>query len=197
MRAPCRVAVMAALIFVAADRAAFANDEPDSVTVLGKSADLKTGFCSKCVVGPPAPSGTLDLPNVPDNDPTIEGGTIKFYERANPTNQNTFLLPAAGWRKRGDPLAPRAFRYHGLGIAGDPCRRVVVNARRVSAICQGTDVTLAPPFADPRLGVTLTIGTNSKRYCPVFGARENEPGFFRGGPTYNDAPCSPGGAFLD
>ena len=194
MRAPCRIAVAAALIFVGA---AFASDEPDSVTVLGKSAILKTGKSVKCLIRPTVPSGTLDLPNVPDNDPTIEGGSIKFYERANPTNQNTFQLPAIGWKKRGDPTAPKAFRYRGLGVPGDPCRKVVVSASRVSAACKGTDITLAPPFADPRLGVTLTIGTDSKRYCPVFGARRNEPGLFRGGPTINDAPCSPSGAFLD
>jgi hypothetical protein len=197
MRAPSRIAVTAALILIAAVGAAFASDEPDEFTVLGKSAVLKTGKFVKCLVRPSVPAGTLDLPNVPDNDPTIEGGSIKFYERANPTNQNTFLLPATGWKTRGDPLAPTAFRYHGLGLPGDPCGKVVVNAHRVSAKCKGTDVTLAPPFADPRLGVILTIGTDSKRYCPVFGAGKNEPGFFRGGPTLNAAPCSPSGAFLD
>jgi hypothetical protein len=197
MRARCRIAVIAALMLVAPVGAAFASDEPDEFIVLGKSAVLQTGKFVKCIVRPSVPGGTLDLPNVPENDPTIEGGSIKFYERGNPTNQNTFLLPPTGWKKRGDPLAPMAFSYHGLGLPGDPCRKVLVNAHRVSAMCKGADVTLAPPFADPTLGVTLTIGTDSKRYCPVFGARKNEPGFFRGGPTYNAVPCSPSGAFLD
>ena len=74
----------------------------------------------------------------------------------------------------------------------------MVNAHRVAVTCKGSDVTLAPPCADPRLGMTLTIGTDSKRYCPVFGAKRNEPGFFRGGPMLNAAACgSPGAAFLD
>ena len=197
MRAPCRVAVLAALT-VATMGIALASDELDEFIVLGKSAVLKTGKFVKCIVRPSVPSGTLDLPNVPDNDPTIEGGSVKFYERANPTNQNTFPLPAAGWEKRGDPSAPTAFRYRGLGLPGDPCRKIVVNAHRVAVTCKGSDVTLAPPFGDPRLGMTLTIGTDSKRYCPVFGAGRNEPGFFRGGPTLNAAPCgSPSAAFLD
>jgi len=175
-------------------RASWASD-PDETTLLGRSAVVKTGRLAKFIAKPVAPA--FDLPDVPANDPTVAGASIKFYERHNPSNANTFALPAAQWSKRGDPFNPTAFRYRGTGTIGDPCRKVLVKARTVRATCKGAPITLNPPFASATFAVTLTIGT-SKRYCPVYGAKRNEPGLFTSIPTINGAaPCSPSGAFVD
>jgi hypothetical protein len=55
-----------------------------------------------------------DMPDIPGNDPTVAGGSIKFYELGNPVNHTTLPLPTAGWSKRGtDPLNPTALKYPG------------------------------------------------------------------------------------
>jgi hypothetical protein len=142
----------------------------------------------------------FDMPDIPANDPTVGGATIRFYELTNAANQVTFTMPAAGWSKRGnDPLNPTALKYRGTGTPGDPCRVVVVKPRGVRAVCTGADVTLNGPFANPFLGVTLSIGSGPKKYCPGYYAIVNHPGFVRGTPAIvsYDLLCSPSGAFLD
>ena len=186
---------LTALILLASVCPGMASD-PDETTLLGRSAVVKTGRIAKFVAKPVAPQ--FDLPDVPANDPTVEGATIKFYERHNPGNANTFALPAAQWSKRGDPFNPTAFRYRGTGLLDDPCRKVMVKARTVRATCKGAQITLNPPFASGTFAVTLTIGTGTpKRYCPVYGPKRNEAGLFTSAPTVSDAPCSPSGAFVD
>jgi hypothetical protein len=191
-----RPLVVTGLVVLLSGGPTAASDEPDETTLLGRTGIVKTGRLVKFVAKPVAPA--FDLPDVPANDPTVEGASIKFYERGNPSNANTFALPALGWKKRGDPFNPTAFKYRGTGLLGDPCRKVLVKARTVRATCKGPDVTLNPPFVNGTLGVTLTIGTDSKRYCPVYGARRNEVGLFTSIPTINGgAPCSPSGAFVE
>jgi hypothetical protein len=189
--------LLAAVGVLGALGSARATDEPDETDVIGRSAIIRTGRVAKCVMKPIHVA--FDLPDVPANDPTIEGGTIKFYERGNPGNANTFALLAAGWRKLGsDPGNPTGYRYRGTGLTGDPCRKVVVKAGAIRAVCKGPEVTLTPPLASAVLGVTLTLGTDSKRYCPVYGAARNDLGLFRAFRTTNaGAPCSPSGAFVD
>jgi hypothetical protein len=188
--------VTALVVVLASAPSVSASDEPDETTLLGRSGVVKTGRLAKFIAKPVAPA--FDLPDVPANDPTVAGASIKFYERGNPTNANTFALPAVGWTKRGDPSNPTSFRYRGAGLIGDPCRKVIVKARSVRATCKGPQITLNPPFASEVLGVTLTIGTDSKRYCPVYGAKRNEAGLFTSTPTINGgAPCSPSGAFVE
>ncbi len=194
MSTDLRPLLLTGLILLASARTTVASD-PDETTLLGRSGVVKTGRLAKFIAKPVAPA--FDLPDIPANDPTVAGATIKFYERGNPSNANTFALPAFQWTKRGDPFNPTAFRYRGTGLLADPCRKVLVKARTVRATCKGAPITLNPPFVSATLGVTLTIGT-SKRYCPVYGAKRNEAGLFTSIPTINGAaPCSPSGAFVD
>jgi hypothetical protein len=193
MSTDLRFLLMTGLIVMASARPTAASD-PDETTLLGRSGVVKTGRLAKFIAKPVAPA--FDLPDIPANDPTVVGASIKFYERGNPSNANTFARPFAQWSKRGDPFNPTAFRYRGTGLLAS-VPKVLVKARTVRATCKGAPITLNPPFASATLGVTLTIGT-SKRYCPVYGAKRNEPGLFTSIPTINGAaPCSPSGAFVD
>jgi hypothetical protein len=48
---------------------------------------------------------------------------------------------------------------------------VLIKAKVVKGVCRGASVTLAPPF-DGEVGIILTAGTDSKRYCASFGGAE-------------------------
>jgi hypothetical protein len=173
-----------------------ATDEPPTFMNSGKGrAVIKTGVAAKFSMQA-SRSTPYDLPDVPANDPTVEGGSVAFYEIDNTLNRVTFALPAPGWRDLG---AGRGFRYRGTGLAGDPCTTVIVKPAVVKAACRGSDVTMTPPLASSFLGVTLTVGSNSKQYCPGYYALVNKPGIAKGVPAIieHDRLCSPSGAFLD
>src|SRR5262245_26194409 len=188
--------IVATMVFVFCARPGFGTDEPPSFANSGRGkAVLKTGVAAKFSMRS-ARSEPFDLPDVPDNDPTVEGGSVAFYEIDNTANRVTFALPAPGWSNLGPG---RGFRYRGGGTAGDPCKTVIVKPAGVKASCRGSDVTLTPPLASPFFGVTLTVGSSSKQYCPGYYAMVNKPGLVKAVPAIieHDHLCSPSGAFLD
>src|SRR5262249_23274739 len=98
---------------------------------------------------------------------------LHMLDLGNPNANEMFvsLPPQAaplGWRGLGSPAGASGWKYKGTGTAGDPCKTVLVKTRIVKAVCKGPDITLDPPFAGD-LGIVLTVGTNSKNYCTVFG----------------------------
>jgi hypothetical protein len=196
MRTIRNAASIAALLIALGPAAAGATDEPPTFANSGKGkAYVKTGSFAKFNMRA-ARSTSFDLPDVPDNDPTVEGGSLAFYEIDNPTNRVDFPLPAPGWSSFGPG---RGFRYRGTGLSGDPCTTVVVKAKGVKAVCRGSDVTLTPPLASFFLGVTVTVGSSSKQYCPGYYALTNLAGVLKGVPAIIESErlCSPSGAFLD
>lgn len=193
MRFAAIVPVVSLLLSIG--QAAF-GDEVDETVIYGRAAVVRTGVLARFVASPTRRGDREFEPiDLPLNDPTIEGGNVLFYDRHDPSDQMRIALPASGWRAiGGNPL--RGFVYRGDGSVADPCRKVLVKAKRVVAVCRGAGITLAPPLVDePVLGVTLTVGGDTpKRYCPVFGGFKtvNRPGFFRARRTANGgAPCVP------
>ncbi len=172
---------------------AFASDEPDEL-MPGRVGIVNTGVLAKFVAKPP--SGSLfDLPDLGfgGNEPTAEGGSLNLFDTG-ASNSNTYGLPAGGWRPLGNPPGSRGFKYRGAGTAGDPCKVVLVKAKVVKAVCRGAGITLAPQLTGD-LGVVLSIGTDTKRYCAQFGGtvRRNEPGRFQATRALAPGTC-PGGA---
>lgn len=106
-----------------------------------------------------------DLPD-PGNDPTIHGARLRVFDVGGDAGDDTYTLPAPGW-KRLPPSSSRPLR--GYRFSGDPCS-VAVKRGVVRATCEGSDVTLMPPFAGS-VGVILSIGSDTKRYCAQFGGR--------------------------
>jgi len=113
-------------------------------------------------------SFTLPLPG---DNPTTEGGKVRFLDKGGAAGDVTYNLPAGGWKGLGKPAGSKGFRYKGTGLPGDPCRRVRVKPKIISAVCKGTEVTLTPPFAGPA-GIILSIGSSTTRYCAEFGGSE-------------------------
>jgi hypothetical protein len=118
-----------------------------------------------------APEGvSFALPDEAHN-PRIEGATLRVFDVGGGAD-DTYPLPADGWRALGVPPGSRGYMYRGVGVfvapASDPCHRVVITPRIVRAICTGAAVHLGVPFAGDR-GVVLQVGTSSKRYCARFG----------------------------
>jgi hypothetical protein len=143
-----------------------ANDEPDAL-IPGKKVIVKPGKIAKVLS-----KGTFTFPSAA-NDPTVEGGTLHIFDTVvnGGAGDNTYALPAGGWTGLGNPPGAKGFKYKGAGSAGDPCKVVLVKETTIKAVCKGTDVSLVTPFAG-EVGVILTLGTDSKRYCATFGGTE-------------------------
>jgi hypothetical protein len=167
------IVVAFALVTLAAPSAR-ANDEPDEL-LPGRAVIIKTGKLAKFVAKPPT-GGTFDLPNsdtVNGNNPIVEGGQLHIFDDDPFTPaSNTYALPYTGWKGLGGG-ASKGFKYSGAGSSGNPCRVVLVKAKVVKAVCKGPDVTLPTPFLG-QVGIVLTVGTDSKRYCALFGGDETK-----------------------
>ena len=152
---------------------AHATDEADEL-LPGKLAIIRR-FSLVKVIAQPGPG--FHLPGL-GNDPTVEGGTLHIFDTVAGAvpNDNTYALPPAGWRGLGLPPGSGGFKYNGAGSGSDPCRVVLLKPNLLKAICKGHGVTLNPPFMGD-VGVILTAGVGSKRYCASFG----------GFPVQNDA----------
>ena len=140
----------------------FANDEPDAL-IPGKKVLVKPGKIAKVLS-----KGTFTFPSAM-NDPTVEGGSIRIFDTIfGGAGDNTYPLAAAGWKGLGNPPGSKGFKYKGAGTPADPCKVVLVKDTTIKAVCKGSGVTLTTPF-DGDVGVILTLGTDSKRYCATFG----------------------------
>jgi len=179
---------------------AWANDEPIE-GMPGKILIIKAGKLAKFISKPVSPA-VFDLPNVPDNDPTIEGATLSFQELGGDSAAISTDLPAAGWKGLGNPAGSKGFKYKGAGSGSDPCKVVLIKEKIVKAVCKGTGVTLTTPVtAQPaEVAVNLSVGTGTS-YCAEFGGTEiknTSTILKRKDATALPSACSsPSGAFLD
>jgi hypothetical protein len=164
---------LAGVVLVA--RPLVASDEPDEL-MPGKVTVIKgPGILAK-FVAKPAPATTFALPAA-FNDPTVEGGTLAMFDTLSGAGGDTYALPAAGWKGLGNPPGASGFKFSGVLVPGNSCRVVLIKKTVVKGVCRGTGVTLSPPFAGD-VGIILTAGTDSKRYCATFGGSTviNSPG---------------------
>jgi hypothetical protein len=167
------VAIIAALACLThAARHAGAADEPDEL-MPGRVVFIKNAKFARFVATPPT-GATFDLPDA-TNDPTSEGAQLEVFDDDpfSPVRAD-FALPSSGWKGLGNPAGSKGYKYTGSGSPTDPCRVVLVRAAVVKAVCKGTGVTLPTPFAPGQVGVVLTVGTDSKRYCALFGGFESK-----------------------
>jgi hypothetical protein len=180
--------------------AAAASDEPDSlvpcdfITIRpGKLSGVGARLRFRC--GP-----TDDLPNEPDNDPTVEGGTLRIFDLGGSGGDDTYVLPAADWTRipanTSTPL--RGYRFRAPITPTQPCKVVLVRDNVVRATCKNQAMTLTPPFTGAT-AIVLTIGTNSKRYCGELGGTTlyNMGKLWRRNAPAPAACSSASGAFLE
>ncbi len=157
-RAAFRYALAAFLMLSAS---AAASDEPDEL-LEGKTGGVQALDHARFLARDPM--GVYDLPD-PSNDPTVEGGSVRFFDTGVGGDDETYALPAANWSV--DPMTG-FYEYNASPTAALPCVNVDVEDDRIDIRCVGEGVTLTAPFAG-ELGVILTIGTNSKVYCASMG----------------------------
>jgi hypothetical protein len=140
--------------------AALAVDDPDNL-MSGTVTVVKTGKLAKFVA---TPSAANPLPSA-TNDPTIAGGTLHMFDTGQLGNGDVYTLAASGWsripKKETKPLKGYKFK-------GSPCKQVLVKDNVVKAQCKGAAVQLDTPFVG-NVGIVLTLGGSSKRYCASFG----------------------------
>jgi len=139
---------------------ALASDEPDEL-LAGKTGSVQALDHVRFLA---RDTGPYDLPNA-SNDPTVEGGTVRFFDTAPGGDDETYALPAANWFINA---MTGFWEYDAVPTAALPCLRVELEDERIELKCSGAGVTLTPPFAG-ELGMILTIGTNSKVYCASMG----------------------------
>lgn len=158
-------AFFVALLTCAALPAA-AADEPDEL-MPGRVALVRTAKLAKFIAKPAG--GVFDLPDAA-NDPAAEGATLRLFDTvAHPNGDFTFSLPAGvGWKGLGNPAGSKGYKYKGTGTLGDPCKLVLIKEKIVKAVCKGPEIDFPLPFQGD-LGVVLTVGTDSKRYCALYG----------------------------
>ena len=132
----------------------------------GKIAIIKPTRLTK-FVAKPAPGGAFDLPDA-NNDPVIEGATVVFFDTYPGSLQPPAVFVLAPgptkWKALGNPPGSKGYVFKGDSL--DPCRVVSIKPKIVKAICGASGLSL--PLGED-LGVILTAGTDSKRYCAQFG----------------------------
>jgi hypothetical protein len=158
-----RLAAALALTLTLATGPAIAADEPDEL-MPGRMVLIRNGALAKFVAKAPV---AFDLPDA-TNDPIIQGGSLTISDDGGSAT-DTFPLPAgAAWRALGNPPGSKGYKYRGAGSVSDPCRVVLVKQKVVKAVCKGAGVQLPTPF-DGDVRIVLTVGTDSKNYCALFG----------------------------
>ena len=168
-----RLALLAvAVLALRAVPTACAADEPDEL-MPGKVTVIKPGKLAK-FVAKPATGDAFELPGA-SNDPTVEGGSLRIFDAATTAGDDLYPLPVQpaplGWKGLGNPAGSKGYKYKGAGTPADPCTVVLIKPKVVKGVCRGASMTLAPPF-DGEVGIILTAGTGSKRYCASFGGAE-------------------------
>jgi hypothetical protein len=156
-----------------------ANDEPDEL-LAGHRAEIQT----LKVVTFQADGASFTMPSAA-NDPTLEGATLRVFDTGVGGDDNTYGLPAGGWESDG----ANGFRYKGAGTPADPCDSVVLRENAIAARCKGA-ATITPPIAG-EVGIILTVGTDSKRYCLSFVGPfgKNQQGDWIGNQSPAPAAC--------
>src|SRR4030095_14293146 len=156
--------LVCATVSASASVAALASDEPDSL-IGGKVVVVQTGKLAKFVAKPPK-GQVFVLPSA-NNNPTVEGATLRIFDTGGGAGDITYSLPAGAWSGLGKPAGAKGFKYKGAG-----CKVVVVKPKVIKAVCKD-NVLLTTPFA-ATVGIILTVGTDSKRYCAEFGGQEKK-----------------------
>jgi len=152
--------------------AASAADIPVPAKAQVIKQDKKAGFVAKLakVVNKPLPKGST-FP-LPAGDPTVTGGTMRFFKLGATTPSPDVSLPASGWSGLGSPAGSKGWKYKGAGTIADPCKIVIVKEKVIKAVCKSPGAFDSPfPYSLP-IGMDaaaweLVIG--SDRYCTRSG----------------------------
>lgn len=152
------VVLAAAVLSIGASAGAL--DEPDTL-VAAKLVSVKPGTLVRFVA-----KGSFPLPAAV-NAPTVAGASLEVFDTLfGGAGTATFDLPAGGWQALGVAAGTTGYRFR--GAPGDDCSAVLIKQGYLKAVCRGAAVTLTPPFTGD-VGVILTAGTSSKRYCAQAG----------------------------
>ena len=103
------------------------------------------------------------------NDPTTAGAAVYVADLVG-GDQIGFPLPAANWRRAGDPQDPRAFVYNAKASDLYPCTSVKVTRKGVKLKCMldGTHAFFSLP-AEGEVFVRLEVGAAPRIMCASFG----------------------------
>jgi len=216
MHRPISRCAIAALAVLTLGGSSQATDIP----VHAKSQVIKTdkgaAFVGKLgkIVNKPPKGESYPLPS---GDPTVSGGTLRFFEHTAATLSPDVVLPASGWSGLGSPAGSKGWKYKGAGVGSDPCKLVLVKEKVVKAVCRGPLAVDSPsPYSLPigsfpdSADWELVIGGD--RYCARSGAftgaeiKKNDPfkGIFKAVkagkppacPTCDHDVCTPGSPLL-
>jgi hypothetical protein len=137
---------------------------PPTDLLPGRIVIIKPGTLAKFVAKPESAFAS------PTANPTAVGGALRILDTATTAGDDTYGLPAGGWKGLGNPAGAKGYKYRGAGSVGDPCKVVLVKTNIIKAVCKGSGVTLTPPFSGD-VGIVLGLGTTD-RYCGRFGGDE-------------------------
>jgi len=126
----------------------------------------KTG---KLVAKPVVKGSTFAIPAVGGPaDPTIHGGSLRFFRIGTPGDWPLRNLRDSRWQALGVPAGSKGFRYVGRGSIGDPCRSVLVTPKSIKAVCRtfnAFDRFAYEMPVDPGPGMGFELNVGDDRYC--------------------------------
>ena len=169
MKPLCSIAVLALAAWAPA---ALAIDEPDEL-IPGKVVVIKSGKLAKFVAKPPT-GMTFNLPGM-NNFPSAEGATLRIFDTLpGGAGDVTFNLDDSGWTALGNPPGSKGFKYKGSKASPVDlvCKVVLIKPTVIKGVCKGA-LAFTTPFSG-NVGVILTAGTDSKRYCAEYGGENKK-----------------------
>jgi hypothetical protein len=103
--------------------------------------------------------GTFVLPD-PNDDPAVEGGTIRFRVLdGDPNCDAVFTLDAGTWSVLGDPAAPKGLKSRNGG-----CKVVLVKPTVIKALCPSYTPDCPNVTTSEVMSTVLTLG-DTTNYC--------------------------------
>jgi hypothetical protein len=141
-----------------------------SQTILGKKLIIKDAGSptTRKIV---ASAKEFSSPDTVVGDPVANGGSLRVVAYGGTPSDETFALPAAGWKAIGTT----GFKFLGTLVPGQPVKKVIIKKAPsgvflVKAIVKGTfgPINTVPPSPGTDGGIMLTLG-GGDTYCVGYG----------------------------
>ena len=108
------------------------------------------------------------------DDPTSHGGSVHVVSAQ---FDQTYSLPASGWRSLGSPGTGKGYRYRATGSSSGPVSEVVVRPGGIRVTGKGASLGLMLATNPDPVTVVLQLGSAGVRHCMSFGGTTSyQPG---------------------
>jgi hypothetical protein len=145
----------------------------DGCVVAGKKLRLSIGSDLRAGLQiAPQMAGAAFPANFTDDDPVLNGASLRLWTTAGDAFDTTHPLPRDGWEYLKDPGANVGYRYHDFhAVYGPVTLAVVRNGKSGKVKARGGALGFSLGANPAPVGVVLRFGNVGRRYCMEFGGR--------------------------